>query len=186
MKKDSTSSKKIRKRTLETYSDYTKKVLPFAKEKKDNRVWLDNLFKYNKDNKNTLIYADDNFILIEDIRWESKDINELRIVAFFKLEKLYCIRELRKKHIKLLDKVYRKSIKIIKQKYKLNEDQLKVFFHYRPSIWQLHLHFNYINLKTISSSIERAHPYFSVIENLKINSNYYKKVSISCYDELED
>jgi len=62
--------------------------------------------------------------------------------------------------------------KIIKDKYDIKN--LVIYFHYRPSVWQLHMHF--MNVETDnkeSFSLPRAHLVSSVINNLKNDSNYY-------------
>jgi m7GpppX diphosphatase len=169
------------KRYLESYDDYINNILPRAL-KINNKQWVMDIF--NKKTNEEILHNDDDFILINDIKWDGKDKNELRILAFFKDPKLYCIRSLTDEHINLLENVKDKACKIIKKTYNLNEDELKLFFHYRPSIWQLHLHFQALVLKTITSSIERAHSYYSVIENLKLDSDYYKKVNLHCFNYI--
>ena len=65
--------------------------------------------------------------------------------------------------------------------YNINFNELLCFFHYHPSVWQLHIHFmNVSNTSTKfnSYSLPRAHLVSSVIENIKMNSNYYKMVKL--------
>ena len=171
----------VRERYLESYDDYINNILPRAL-KINNKQWLIDIF--NNTTTKKLLHDDKDFILINDIQWNGKDIYELKILAFFKDPSLYCIRSLTGDHIKLLENVKEISCKIIKKIYNVDENQLKLFFHYRPTIWQLHLHFNSLFLKNTSSSIERAHSYYSIIENLKLDSDYYKKIKLHCFNDI--
>jgi len=189
LKRDRSSKRKnskresyVRPRYLESYEDYTNNVLPIALTR--NRQWVYNILEGKKE-KEKVIYQDSDFLLIPDIKWNGLDIMELRILAFFKDQELHSIRELTGDHIKLLEKVKNTSCQIIKEKFDLDENQLKIFFHYRPSVWQLHMHFNCLFLKNQSSSIERAHSVYSIIENLKLDTDYFKKIKIHCFNDIE-
>lgn len=171
----------IRPRILESYDDYKNRVLP--EELKKNKQWVYDLFEGKKE-KDRVLYQDDDFALVPDIKWDGKNRWELRVVAFFKQEGLYSIRELTDQHINLLEKVKNKGCEIIEKKFGLSEEQLKIYFHYRPTVWQLHMHFVCLFLKTPASSIERSHSLYSVIENIKIDPNYYQTVKIHCFNDV--
>jgi m7GpppX diphosphatase len=165
----------LQERYLETYEDYKKNILPKALS--SNKQWLDDIIEGRKEQE-LILYQDKDFILLISDKWTDNNIDHLRILSFFKNKKLKSIRDLTNANIKLLEKVKNKSCEVIKEKYNFTEDQLKIFFHYRPSVWQLHLHFVNLNYKLRSSSVEKAFEYHGVIENLKLISDYYKKISI--------
>jgi hypothetical protein len=50
-----------------------------------------------------------------------------------------------------------------------------VFFHYMPSVFQLHLH---VNMQSEYISTERAHHLSHVIGNIQRNSEYYMQALI--------
>ena len=56
----------------------------------------------------------------------------------------------------------------------INETELKVFLHYEPSTYHLHIHFININHKDCDSSVEYCHNIDDVIYNLSIKSDYYQ------------
>lgn len=170
----------VRPRILESYEEYKNSVLPI--ELKKNKQWVYDLFEGKKE-KDKVLYQDEDFVLVPDIKWDGKNKWELRVVAFFKKEGLYSIRELTADNIDLLERVKEKSCEIIKKKFDLTEEQLKIYFHYRPTVWQLHMHFVCLFLKSPASSIERSHSVYSVIENMKIDPNYYQKVKIHCFND---
>jgi len=172
----------IRPRYLESYEDYIRNVLPEGLTR--NRQWIYDIFDGKKE-QDRILYQDDDFVLIPDIKWDGKEKWELRVVAFFKDRELHSMRDLTADNLELLEKVKDTGSKIINEKFKLDENQLKIFFHYRPTVWQLHMHFHCLFLKHTSSSIERAHSIYSVIENLKLDSDYFKKVKIHCFNDIE-
>jgi m7GpppX diphosphatase len=185
VKKNSNKNKRetfIRPRYLESYEDYLRNVLPEGLTR--NRQWIYDIFDGKKE-QDRILYQDDDFVLIPDIKWDGKEKWELRVVAFFKDRELHSMRDLTADNLELLEKVKDTGSKIINEKFKLDENQLKIFFHYRPTVWQLHMHFHCLFLKHTSSSIERAHSIYSVIENLKLDSDYFKKVKIHCFNDIE-
>jgi m7GpppX diphosphatase len=167
-------SKNENKLKLESYEDYLKlNVHTFDK------TWIYNIIDHKKET-DTIIFEDDSIIIIPDYKW-SNDINELHILGIFKDKNLYSIRELTKEHINILQKSVDNGKRVIEEKYNICSDKLLCFFHYHPSVWQLHIHFMNISntsIKSDSYSLPRAHLVSSVIENLKVNSDYYKIVSI--------
>lgn len=55
---------------------------------------------------------------------------------------------------------------------KLIDETGKIFFHFPPNIWRLHLHFVQENHKFLADDYE-VHYFNEIINNIKINSNYY-------------
>ena len=68
---------------------------------------------------------------------------------------------------------------VIKEKYGIDECYLKKFFHYEPSTYHLHIHFSNITDKDVNSSVEYSHDLDTVIFNLFICSNYYKRIDLN-------
>jgi 3D (Asp-Asp-Asp) domain-containing protein len=156
---------------IETYDEYKK-----LKVEDENKVWVYNIIDHIAE-KERIIYEDQHIILIPDYKWNNS-IDCLHILCFFKDKKLYSIRELVGNHIDILENSLKNCKKCIKDKYDVSEDSLLIFFHYHPSVWHLHLHFTNIKLINNSILIPRAHLVNQVIENLKIDSDYYKKVKL--------
>jgi m7GpppX diphosphatase len=168
-----------RPRSLESYEDYQNKIIPSIN--KNNTQWVFDIFS-GKREQNRIIYQDNDFVLIPDIKWDGRNMIDLHVLAFFKDPRLQSIRDLTKEDIKLLDRVMKISLENITKKYNLIENQLKIYFHYKPSVWQLHLHFENLFHKTGASSVERAYSIYSVLENLKLNSDYFKKVKLHVFN----
>jgi len=155
----------------ETYDEYKNLKVEDA-----DKTWAYNIIDHIAE-KDRIIYEDKDIILIPDYKWNNS-LDSLHILCFFKDKKLYSIRELVSTHIKLLEDSLIDCKKTINEKYKIPEENLLIYFHYHPSVWQLHIHFTNIKLINNSILIPRAHLVNQVIENLKIDSDYYKKVKL--------
>lgn len=62
----------------------------------------------------------------------------------------------------------------ILQRYQLPASQLRIYLHYQPSYYHLHIHFTKLSYEVPGCSGERAHLLADVIQNLHLNSDYYK------------
>ena len=166
------SSKNI---TKETYEEYIK-LLNIRDPKKD--VWIYNIINGTKE-QDKIIHKDDQCIVIPTFIWNEVDIDKLHILCLPIDITIRSIRSLEAKHIPLLEHMKKVSLEIIKGKYELSLSDLKIFFHYEPSTYHLHIHFVNINYKDCGSSVEYSHELDSVIFNLSLDSDYYKKICLN-------
>ena len=58
-------------------------------------------------------------------------------------------------------------------------EKLRVYFHYQPSYYHLHIHFTHISYDAPGSDVMRAHLLSDVIDNLVINPEFYHKKTLS-------
>lgn len=111
-------------------------------------------------------------------------------MAIIRRRDIKSIRDLTGEHLTLLKNIKEKSYKIIKEKYDIDSDKLQVYFHYQPSYYHLHIHFNTVDYEHPRLFIGSSHLLDSVINNLEIDSNYYKKATltfrIKCSNSLND
>ena len=160
-------SKCIRKESYQEYCDYIQKRDP----NKDQ--WIYNIINGVEEQDN-ILYRDEQCIILPTYTWDSKNVDKLHILSIPIDIKLRSIRDLSSSHIELLKYMKSSSLKCIKEKYGLEEYNLKMFFHYDPSTYHLHIHFINVNYIECSSSIEYSHDLDLVIFNLSLNSDYYK------------
>ena len=140
-----------------------------------DKKWIHNIIDH-KSESNDIIYENDNLIYIPDHKWDN-NLKNLHILGIFKDKNLSSIRDLNKNHIEILEKCIIDGKKIINEKYGI--DNLIIYFHYRPSVWQLHIHF--INIETDNKDsfvLPRAHLGSTVIQNLKYDSSYYLNANL--------
>ncbi|XP_015277996.1 PREDICTED: m7GpppX diphosphatase isoform X3 [Gekko japonicus] len=72
----------------------------------------------------------------------------------------------------------RKQEAIVKR-FGVSGAQLRVYLHYQPSYYHLHVHFTALSYDAPGSSVERAHLLSDVIDNLELDSGYYRKRTLT-------
>jgi m7GpppX diphosphatase len=158
----------------ETYQDYLKLI---ARIPRKNYKWVCDIID-GKAEQEHIIYSNDSFILIPTYTWDQINMDNLHILAIFKDMNLKSIRSLNGTHVNLLENVLKLSFENIEKKYKIKSNKLRSYFHYHPSTWQLHIHFNLIENRKADCLIDGSHNAKQVIFNLKMNSDYYKIIDL--------
>lgn len=163
IEKDSSQEKEY-----ETYEFYEKFILPYAVSQ--NKSWVHKIFEGNTERN--ILYSDNDFVLVPDILWtDQSNIKELHCISIFKNPNLMSIRDLNSSSIELLNKIVKISKKTLKENYNINEDNIDIYFHYHPSIWQLHLHF----VNRLVKDNHKKYYFSEIVNNLLSDSDYYKK-----------
>jgi len=161
----------IRKRIIETPEMYIKNVYP--KIIKQDLSWIQDILT-GKTEKESILYKDEQFILMPDLKWNKKDMDNLYCLAIVQDSNIRSVRDLNEKHISLLENIYKKGLKIIKDKYNIEEHDLRVYVHYHPSWWHLHIHFNLVKKRLSGAVIDISISLLDIINNIKLVSNYYQ------------
>ena len=92
---------------------------------------------------------------------------------FVKQPNITCLRELNISHIELLKKINIITLKYVSEYENINENEIRLYVHYYPSIWRFHVHINLIKDKFESSSIDYGYKLHDIIQNIMISPNYY-------------
>ena len=178
---------KLNNLKMESYTDYLK-----LNVQNEDKKWIYNIIDHLSESEN-ILFENNNIIIIPDYKWAgSKDtlltnlnttkknnLDSLHILCIFKDKSLFSIRELTQNHIPLLEEAIEFGCKTITEKYGIKNENLIIYFHYHPSVWQLHLHYMILNNDNTSSySLPRAHSVKSIIQNIRLDSDYYKKVEL--------
>lgn len=173
---DNTKLKKYTKRIIkESYEEYLEFMLKRGFEKDQ---WIYNIINGSAE-KETILYRDDTIIVIPAYTWDSTEIEKIHILCLPTDTSIRTIRDLTLENVQLLEHMKNATLQQIEEIYGLTEENLKMFFHYDPSTYHLHIHFiNNVNTETWSS-VEYSHDLDSVIFNLKMNSNYYKQIKLN-------
>jgi hypothetical protein len=159
--------KKLKK---ESYQEYLK-MLEKRDPNKDKWIYniIDGVAEQDK-----ILYKDDLCIIIPTYIWDTVNIDKLHILCLPTDTSLRSIRSLTSEHISLLEHMKKVTLETIKNKYGLEECYLKIFFHYDPSTYHLHIHFVNTAHYDARSSVEYSHELNSVMFNLSVYSQYYK------------
>jgi m7GpppX diphosphatase len=162
------SEKKIVRETYEDYLKYLNKRDP----KKDQ--WIYNIIDGTSE-QDSILYRDELCIIIPTYMWDGKNIDKMHVLCIPTDISLRSIRSLNSSHIPLLEHMKRETIRVIKNKYGVDEHYLKMFFHYEPSTYHLHIHFLNVAHHDARSSVEYSHELNNVIFNLSICHDYYQR-----------
>ena len=88
---------------------------------------------------------------------------------------LRTLRDLRGHHVPMLRELYVQACKKIQDETGIEQNQIMVYVHYPPSVYQLHVHFKHPVGQHILHDTFRIHSLTSIINNLEIDSEYYSK-----------
>ena len=173
--KDTSSHRNLKKKIItpyiESYEEYKKTVSIRDKQKAHLDKWIYDILDGKKEQEK-IIYQNDYFLIIHTYVWTNSNNDDLHLLTIPYNKKLRTIRSLNTNYISLLDQMYKKTLEVIKDKYKIDISDLNIEFHYTPSTYHLHLHF--VNKKKEDiSDIHYKHSYNNVINNIKDDKNYY-------------
>lgn len=159
----------------ESYEEYLKIISErnFAKEQWVYNI-LDGLAEQDK-----VLYSDELIVVAPNYTWVSHDdLSKMYLLTFPNDKNLHTLRDLNSSHINLLKHIKTKTLEVIKLSYGFDEEIIKMFIHYAPSTYHLHIHFVLISNTTVNSSVEYSHDLDTVINNLQIKSDYYQSNDI--------
>lgn len=107
-------------------------------------------------------------------------VNTLHLLALVMRRDIKSIRDLRAHHLPLLHNIRTKIHAEMKRRFDLNPYELRLYFHYVPSYWHLHLHVTYAGyVDAPGAHSGRAHLLNDVIDNLCRDPTYYACASLS-------
>lgn len=72
------------------------------------------------------------------------------------------------------------------QHYSLPGSKLRVYLHYQPSYYHLHVHFTKLGYEAPGCGVERAHLLSDVIQNLQSDPQFYKSRTLSFPQRADD
>lgn len=155
----------------ESYEDYLKRA---SKRNPSKDQWIKDIVNGSQHVEGTL-YSNEDFIIFPPAKWNMKDMKTFHMLAFVKDFSIRSMRDLNATHIPLLESILKIGCDEIKKKYGLSQEKLKIYVHYPPTSWILHIHFNVIRDSTSSSSVEYSNSLYNIIANLKMNGDYFKQ-----------
>lgn len=138
-----------------------------------NKQWIyqviDNTFKSETE---TVLLHNTEWVLCID-KHPGPDI---RYLVVFKDKSIKTIRDLRQSHIPVLQHVHREVTTFLQQAHGVQESAMyKLYFHYVPSVFQLHLH---VSCKQVHHNNLRVKYLRDVVRNLQADSLWYANALI--------
>lgn len=145
-----------------------------------NLKWVYNILEHKSEAERIIVEDVDpinGFILVPDMKWDSRVVENLYVLAICHRKNIRCIRDLDSSHLQLLENIRDKCLKAIEEKFGVAKNKVRAFVHYQPTFYHLHVHFSHIKFQPPGIP-ERNYPINNVIENLKIDSDFYKKATL--------
>ncbi|XP_075251658.1 m7GpppX diphosphatase-like [Convolutriloba macropyga] len=166
--------------TAEMYENFVK---AFFKEQALNCKWVYNILEKKSESERIICEdpcPDTGFICVPDLRASDlSDVQNFHALAIVNRRDLMSIRDLNSSHLELLKNVQINCLKAITAKFPIKKEQLRVFFHYQPSFYHLHIHFASIYISGAHVQVERAHLLRDVIQNIDAVGDFYQRRTIT-------
>nr|XP_046183473.1 m7GpppX diphosphatase [Oncorhynchus gorbuscha] len=166
----------------ETGEDYRSITLPYIQSQSFSVQWVYNILE-KKAEAERIVYEDPDqdvgFVLLPDFKWDQKQLDDLHLIAIVHRRDIKSLRGLTALHLPLLTNIRKKGEESILKRYGVAASKLKVYLHYQPSYYHLHIHFNALSYEAPGCGVEHAHLLSDVIQNLQADSQYYHSRSLS-------
>lgn len=165
----------------ETAETYEKKVKPFIETQRGDRIqWVYNILFHGKEAESILFHDKDpenGFVLLPDMKWDGELMGSLYLVAIVNRKDIGSVRDLNGSHIEFLERLQSTVKQVTTEKYGIAQDELRVFVHYQPSYYHLHIHVVNIAHAGLGQGINVGKAIFldDVIDNIRMASDYYQK-----------
>jgi m7GpppX diphosphatase len=160
----------------ETYDEYCTFI---AQRNFDKEQWVYNILDGTAEQENVL-YRDECVVISRNYTWDGQDISQMYLLAFPTDKTLHSIRDLTGvAHAALLEHLRDKCLQVIKEIYGFESDVVKMFIHYAPTTYHLHVHFTLLSKTEAASSVEYSHELTNVITNIKLVPDYYQRITMN-------
>ncbi|XP_059040565.1 m7GpppX diphosphatase [Mustela lutreola] len=166
----------------ETGSDYRNITLPHLESQSLSIQWVYNILDKKAETDRIVFenpHPSDGFVLIPDLRWNQQQLDDLYLIAICHRRGIRSLRDLTPEHLPLLRNILREGQEAILQHYQVKGDQLRVYLHYLPSYYHLHVHFTALGFEAPGTGVERAHLLADVIENLECDPDFYQRRTLT-------
>jgi hypothetical protein len=145
--------------------------------KAQKKQWVYEVIQGSRENHRCLLDTD-SFMMLPDT--EALNTEEvINWLVIFKDPALKSIRSLRGEHIDVLKACRALCTRYIVENTRYGPDQVMAYFHYLPSVFQLHVHFCAPYGQYTTLDICKVHTLDNVISNIEIDPEYYAKVSLT-------
>ena len=156
----------------ETYSQY----LDFISQRDFNKEqWVYNILDGVAE-QDRILYKDEIIVVVPNYTWDLVDLKKIHLLVFPTDKSLHSIRDLTVQHVELLKHIKTQTLQVIKSVYGFDFKHIKMYIHYSPSTYHLHVHFVLISNNDANSSVEYSHELNNVINILEAKSDFYQSV----------
>lgn len=168
----------------ETPAVYEAIVKPYIEAQRGDRLeWVRGILKRGVEAESVL-FRDEHFVLLPNSKWDRQSVDTLTLLALIVRNDIASIRDLRAEHIPLLRHIRDQALQLVTKTWSLEPSELKVFFHYHPTFYHLHIHI--VNIKNEQSDFGKSILLNTVIDMLETKDMDKHTITyfISEYHEL--
>uniref|UniRef100_A0A8C3GGY0 m7GpppX diphosphatase n=1 Tax=Cairina moschata TaxID=8855 RepID=A0A8C3GGY0_CAIMO len=166
----------------ESWEDYKNITLPFIQSQSFSIQWVYNILE-KKAEADRIIHENQDpsngFVLVPDFKWNQNQLYDLYLIALIQRRDVKSLRDLTGEHLPLLKNILQEGKEAIVKRFGVPGSQLRIYLHYQPSYYHLHVHFTALGYDAPGTSVERAHLLADVIDNLVLDSSYYQKRALT-------
>jgi m7GpppX diphosphatase len=142
-----------------------------------SKRWVEDIINGSKESEFIRVKNHD-YILLPDTDKLNRGKDIVNWLVLFTDPTLRCIRDLRGEHVSLLKNMITDVRKVMSSEHGVPPEQIMIYAHYHPTVYQLHFHVAYPYAQPNQRDVFRIHSVQSIISNLEIDGNYYKKARI--------
>lgn len=171
----------------ETPEVYEKIVKPYIDSQRGDQIqWVKNILFHGAE-ADRVIYKDDDYMILPDMKWDGKNVENLYVCALVLSESFASIRDFNIEHVAYLERIYQSILKEVSSKYDIGADKLSVYVHYQPTYYHFHIHIVNVEFEGHLSSraIGKAIPLHDLIEDLKLRGEEGMKSKTMVYSLFE-
>lgn len=173
-----------RQMVVETPELYERVVLPYIQAVPPARMqWVYNVLERKKEVER-LIFEDPDprvgFMLHPDLKWDQAQVEHLYCLALVHRRDLPCLRALTAEELPLLENVRDKGCQAIQERFGVPRSALRVFLHYQPSYYHLHVHFAHVSNVGAGAVAGKAVLLDEVVDTIKtFGSDAYRRKTLT-------
>lgn len=162
----------------ETYDDYLKRM-----DELDpiNLKWIQKILdgvseqeKILERNSDYLVVRDWKFDIEYDDDGLAKFDRENLHLLGIPIERIGSLRDIQPRHIPMLKEMKQKALEICEEVFNMQRDEIKIYFHYPPTTYHLHVHYTWVGQSDSTVNFERAFDFDTVVRNIEMDSAYYQ------------
>ena len=76
------------------------------------------------------------YLMLPDMKWDLTTLSSLYLVAIAFNRSIRSLRDLNKTHLGMLRNIRREAVRVVKERWGLDQGSLRMFIHYQPSYCQ--------------------------------------------------
>lgn len=148
---------------------------------KINFQWVYNILEHKQETERIIFEDPDpnnGFILLPDLKWDGRNVENLYVLAITHKRDIKSIRDLKSSHLPILRNIQTRAAAVLESRYGILPTQLRMYLHYQPSFYHLHVHINPVRNDAPGIWCEKSHMLDTVINNLELMPDYYEKASL--------